>query len=88
MKPANTFLLEFLGTLIFVYIVLATGSPIAIGLAYALLLILIQGSVMNPAVAITLAASGNLAVDDLVPTLLAEVVAGLIALELYKRIKI
>jgi glycerol uptake facilitator-like aquaporin len=88
MKPAYTFFLEFLSTLVFVYIVLATGSPIAIGLAYALLLILVQGAVMNPALAIAFAASGNLAVDDLVPTLLAEVVAGLIALEIYKRIKL
>jgi len=52
----NKYLVEFLGTLFFVYIVLATGNAIAIG--------------------------------ALLPYILAQIGGGLVALELFKRVRL
>jgi glycerol uptake facilitator-like aquaporin len=87
----SSHLAEFFGTLFFVYIVLATGNAIAIGAALALIILLTSGFkyvTVNPAVSITLAAAGKMPVSDLLPRLIIQVLGGLIAYELYKRVKI
>lgn len=84
------YLVEFVGAVLFVYVILATGNPMAIGAALALIILLtgaISGGHINPAVSITMAAAGKLAVEDLVPYCLAQILGGLVALELYKRFK-
>lgn len=53
----NKYLVEFLGAIFFVYVILATGNPIAIGAALALVILLIMpisGGYINPAVTITM----------------------------------
>jgi aquaporin Z len=83
------YLAEFLGTLFFVYVILATGNPIAIGAALAFVLLVtskISGGMMNPAVAITMASSGKMPTTEVVPYILAEVLGALTALEIYKRV--
>ena len=57
------YLAEFSGTLFFVYVILATGNPLAIGAALALVILLaapISGGHMNPAVSITMASFGKI----------------------------
>jgi len=84
----NKYLVEFLGTCFLVFIILATGNPLAIGAALALSILLtkdISGGHLNPAVSITMASLGNLPVKDLIPYVLAQVFGGLVALEIFKR---
>ena len=84
------YLAEFSGTLFFVYIILATGNPIAIGAALALVILLasnISGGHMNPAVSIVMASAGKIDTAELIPYILSQVFGGLVALELYKRNK-
>lgn len=84
------YLAEFSGTLFFVYIILATGNPIAIGAALALVILLasnVSGGHMNPAVSIVMASAGKIETAELIPYILSQVFGGLVALELYKRYK-
>lgn len=85
------YLAEFSGTLFFVYVILATGNPLAIGAALALVILLaapISGGHMNPAVSIVMASLGNIDRAELIPYVLAQVFGALIALELYKKYKL
>jgi glycerol uptake facilitator-like aquaporin len=85
------YVLEFLGSLFFIYIILATGNPLAIGAALALTILLtssVSGGHINPAVSITMAAAGKLPTSDLIPYCIAQILGGLVALEIYKRFKL
>ena len=85
----NKYLVEFLGTLFFLYVILATGQPLAIGAALAVAIIVggpISGGMFNPAVSVMMVAAGKMKSADLVPYILAQVAGGLVALELYKRV--
>lgn len=87
----NKYLVEFLGTLFFLYVILATGNWLAIGAALSLAVLIggpISGGSYNPAVTIMMVAAGKFPKSDLVPYILAEVAGGLAALELYKRVKL
>ena len=87
----NKYLVEFLGTMFFLYVILATGSAIPIGLALAVAIMVggkISGGNYNPAVSIMMVAAGKLPKSDLVPYIVAQVSGGLAALELYKRVKV
>jgi aquaporin Z len=85
------YLVEFLGAAFFIYIILATGNPIAIGAALTFVILLvggISGGHINPAVSITMASAGKLPIADLVPYCVAQILGGLVALEIYKRWKL
>lgn len=85
------YLLEFLGTLFFIYVILATGNPLAIGAALALVMLLtrnVSGGHINPAVSIAMAAAGKLPTAELIPYCIAQIMGGLVALEIYKRYKL
>ena len=85
------YLAEFFGTAFFIYIILATGNPLAIGAALALVILLnskVSGGHVNPAVSIVMASAGKLPINDLVPYCLAQIFGGLVALEVYKRYKL
>ena len=82
------YIVEFLGTIFFVYVILATGNPLAIGAALALTIILtskISGGHINPAVTIAMASAGKLPVSEVLPYCMAQIFGGLTALQLYKR---
>lgn len=86
----NKYLVEFLGTLFFLYVILATGNALAIAAALALVILVggaISGGNFNPAVSVMMAAAGKLPTNDVVPYILAQIAGGLVALELYKRVK-
>ena len=87
----NNYLAEFFGTALLVYVILATGNPLAIGATLALIILLIgtiSGGHVNPAVSIVMASIGRLPIDELVPYCLAQIFGGLVALELFKRFKL
>jgi glycerol uptake facilitator-like aquaporin len=83
-----SYLAEFVGATIFVYVILATGNPLAIGATLSLVILLtsqISGGHINPAVSIVMTSIGKLQIDELLPYCLAQIFGGLTALELYKR---
>uniref|UniRef100_A0A6C0JJX9 Major intrinsic protein n=1 Tax=viral metagenome TaxID=1070528 RepID=A0A6C0JJX9_9ZZZZ len=85
------YLVEFFGTAFFIYIILVTGNPIAIGAALALVILLsvnISGGFMNPAVTIVMASAGKISPNQVIPYCVAQIFGGLTALELYKRYKV
>jgi aquaporin Z len=85
----NKFIAEFIGTLALVYVILATGQPLAIGLALALIIMVIggiSGGHVNPAVSFAMYLGGKLSQEDLIPYIIAQVSGGIVALELHKRL--
>jgi len=85
------YLVEFFGATFFIYVILASGNPLAIGAALSLVILLtskISGGHINPAVSIAMASAGKLPINDLIPYCLAQIFGGLVALELYKRFKL
>ena len=82
------YLAEFLGSLFFVYIILCTGNPLAIGAALALTLLVtfrLSPTAINPVVTITMAAAGKLPPSEIIPYCIVQILGGLVALEIYKR---
>lgn len=87
----NKYVVEFLGTLFFLYVILATGQALAIGLALTVAIMVggkISGGNFNPAVSVMMAAAGKLSMKDLPIYLVAQVAGGLAALELYKHVRL
>lgn len=85
------YLVEFLGTIFFIYVILATGNPLAIGAALCVIILLIRdvsGGYVNPAVSIVMASAGKLPINDLIPYCVSQILGGLVALEIYKRYKL
>lgn len=86
----NNYLAEFLGMVFFVYVIIATMNPLAIGAALALALLLVsqvsKGG-FNPAVTIVMASMGTIQVTEVIPYIIAQVFGALVALELFKRYK-
>ena len=82
------YLAEFIATLFFTYVVIATGNPLAIGASLALILLLsyrLDVITVNPAVTIALAAAGKIAPTEIIPLCVVQVLGALVALEIYKR---
>ena len=75
----------------FLYVILATGQALAIGLALTVAIMVggkISGGNFNPAVSVMMAAAGKLSMKDLLPYIVAQVAGGLAALELHKRVRL
>ena len=86
----NRFLVEFLGSLFFIFIILAVGNPVAIGAALTLAILLggkISGGHFNPAVSATMAVAGKLPVNELGLYVLSQVAGGVVAFQIMKRVK-
>jgi glycerol uptake facilitator-like aquaporin len=86
----NRYLVEFLGSFVFIYVILASGNAIAIGAALALIIIIgvSLGGVahVNPMTSIVMASIKKIPVSDLVPFVILQIFGGLAALEVYKRL--
>lgn len=85
------YLVEFLGTLFFLFTILASGNAFAIGLALAIAILLggpISGGNFNPAVSVMMTVAGKLSKKDLLPYIIAQVAGGLTALQLKKVLKL
>jgi aquaporin Z len=84
------YLAEFLGSLFLVYVVLATGNPLAIGAAVSIIILLtagVSGGHLNPAISVVMAAKGRLSTTDLIPYIIAQIGGGLVGFEIYKKWK-
>jgi aquaporin Z len=86
----NALLVEFFGSLLFMYVIILTGNALAIGATLALCIYLggkISGGNFNPAVTIMLVLAKKQQMNTLVPYILAQVAGGIAALGLYKVVK-
>ena len=84
----NKYLVEFLGTMLLVFVIFATGNWAAIGAALSVAVLLggkISGGAFNPAVAISLYSAGKLAKSDLLPYIVVEILGGLAAFFVYAK---
>lgn len=84
----NKYLVEFLGTMLLVFVIFATGNWAAIGAALSVGVLLggpISGGAYNPAVAIALYASDKLPKSDLIPYIIVEILGALAAFHAYKK---
>ena len=87
----NKYLVEFLGTVFFIYVIITVGHPLAVGAAFAIAIILggpISGGNFNPATSIMNSVAGKLPMKDLVPYILAQLAGALFALELSKKVSL
>jgi glycerol uptake facilitator-like aquaporin len=85
------YIVEFLGTVFFVYVVLATANPLAIGASLALIMLLARntsGGHVNPAISLAMAASGALSPTELFPYVIAQCMGALVAHQIYLRFKL
>ena len=85
------YLVEFVGTIFFIYVILATGNPLAIGAALALVITFAKntsGGHVNPAVSLAMVSAGKLPATELVPYVIAQCFGGLIAYQLFIRFKV
>lgn len=83
-------LVEYVGTVFFLYVVIATGNPIAIGAALALAIYVggpISGGNYNPAVSILMVLSGKQSPNTLITYVIVQILAALTVMELYKRVR-
>jgi aquaporin Z len=78
---------EFIGTLLLVYVILVTGNPYAIGATLALIIATggrVSGGHFNPAVTSTLVFANKFNKNMLLPYVIAQVLGGIIGYKLYK----
>jgi aquaporin Z len=84
-------LIEYVGTVFFLYVIIATGNPLAIGAALALAAYIggpISGGNFNPAVTILMTLAGKQNPSLLIPYIIVQILAALTVFEIYKRVRI
>ena len=85
----QNYFIEFIGSIFFVYVILATGNPLAIGATLALIILLTRNlsvGYLNPAVTIVMSSANQLPSTEVLPYCLAQIFGALVALEMYKRV--
>jgi glycerol uptake facilitator-like aquaporin len=83
-------LVEFLGTFIFLSVIVATGNWLAIGATLAGLILLggsISGGHFNPAVTIMMLYNRSIAVDNATAYIVAQIAGGILAATSYTMLK-
>lgn len=84
-------LVEYIGTLFFLFVIIATsGNAIAISAALAIAILVggpISGANYNPAVTIMMVYAKKIPMSLVAPYIIAQVAGGITAFELWKRIK-
>jgi glycerol uptake facilitator-like aquaporin len=83
-------LVEFLGTFIFLSVIVATGNWLAIAATLAGLILLggsISGGHFNPAVTVMMLYNRSIAMDTAAAYVVAQVVGGLLAATAYTQLK-
>lgn len=81
------YLVEYLGTFFFLFIIIYTGNPLYIAIALGVAILLgekISGGNYNPAVTIIMALAGKLPVKKVIPYIVSQLAGGISALVLYK----
>jgi glycerol uptake facilitator-like aquaporin len=88
MYKMNKYFVEFLGTMLLMVVILVTGNWAAIGAALAIIALIggpISGGAFNPAVAISLYASGKIPKSDVLPYVIVEILGALAGFYAYKK---
>lgn len=83
----HPYLFEFFATVLFVYVVIATGNCFAIGATITLICMVgadISGASVNPAVSLAMLTSGKLGIEHIFPYICVEILGALTAVELFK----
>ena len=83
------YLVEFIGTFIFLSVILTTGEAIPIGIALATAIFFggkVSGGQFNPAVSVMMYLKGTLKDNDLPGYIIAQVLGGVCALCLHKKV--
>jgi len=78
---------EFIGTFIFLAVILATGQALPIGVALAAVIYFggsVSGGHFNPAVSTMMFAKGVIGMETWIAYVIAQVLGGLLALMFYK----
>ena len=84
------YIVEYLGTVFFLYVVIVTGNAFAIGAALAMAIYLggpISGGHFNPAVTFLMVLAGKAPMNVLAPYLIAQLFAALTVWQIHKRLK-
>ena len=86
------YLAEFVGTMFFALVILTTGGSDALaigaGLAVAVMVVgKVSGAHLNPAVTVMFAVAKKMNQNDVMPYIVAQLLGGVVALELHKRVK-
>ncbi len=82
------FVAEFIGTFVFIGVILATGEAISIGVALAAVIFLmgkVSGGHVNPAVSLVKYAKGEMTIAQTSSYIIAQVLGGLCALYWLKK---
>ena len=82
------YLVEFIGCILLMFVTLATGNPLAMGICWALLILLSNAaapSYFNPAVTMAMTSAGQLPNEHLLGVILCQMFGGLVGLEIYRR---
>ena len=85
----DKYLIEFLGTAFFLFIIISTENAFAIGAALAIAILVgndVSRCHFNPAVSVMYTIAGKMPVYELLPSVIAQVLGGLVALEIFKNI--
>jgi len=83
----NKYLVEFVGTLFFLFVILVSGEAIPIGLALILAILLggkISGGHFNPAVSVMMFLNQKISSTDLLFYIISQLLGGAVALQLFK----
>ena len=87
----DKYLVEFFGTMLIVFVFLASGDPLAVGASVAVAAIVggkLSGANFNPVITLVMGATGKQPTNDTFPYIMSQFLGGLVALELSKRIKL
>ena len=82
-------LIEYVGSVFFFYVIIATGNPLAIGAALAMVAYLggpISGGNYNPAVTLMMVLSRKQPLNTLFTYMIVQFLAAFTVTELYKRL--
>jgi aquaporin Z len=83
-------LIEYIGTVFFLYVIIVTGDPLAIGAALALAAYLggpISGGNYNPAVTLLMVLAGKQKASTLITYTIAQILGAITVMEIYKRLR-
>ena len=86
----NKLVAEFLGTLFFLYVILATGDAVAIGLGLMAAIFILgkkSGGHFNPAVSTAFLVNKKMKKSDFLPYVVAQLAGGAFAVMMSKNIK-
>lgn len=90
MNTISSYLVEFIGTFIFMYVIITTGSAIPIGVTLAAMIYFggkISGGAFNPAVTLMLFLNKKINVASFIIYLVVQFLAGFLAYGAYLMLK-